>query len=46
MKKTIDGLVLREVASGDTDKVVTVLTASEGKLIMTAAGFLGRQLES
>ena len=38
MKKTIDGLVLREVVSGDSDKVVTMLTASEGKLIMTAKG--------
>ena len=36
MKKTVDGLVLREIAVGENDKLLTVLTAAEGKI--TIAG--------
>jgi len=38
MKKTVDGLVLRELPFGEHDKLLTVLTAGEGKLFMTAKG--------
>ena len=38
MKKTVDGLVLREAPFGEHDKLLTVLTAKEGKLFMTAKG--------
>ncbi len=38
MKKTVDGLVLRETPIGDNDKLITVLTAVDGKMMMTAKG--------
>lgn len=38
MRKTTDGLVLREVAFGENDKLLTVLTAAEGKITLTAKG--------
>lgn len=38
MKKTVDGLVLREIPVGDHDKLLTVLTAEEGQVLMTAKG--------
>ena len=38
MKKAVDGLILKESPSGDNDKLVTLLTASEGRLTMTAKG--------
>ena len=38
MKKTVDGLILRESPVGENDKLLTVLTAKEGKLLMTAKG--------
>lgn len=38
MKNTIDGLVLRELPVGDHDKLLTVLTAEEGRVLMTAKG--------
>ena len=38
MKKAVDGLVLKEAPVGDSDKLLTVLTAREGKLLMTAKG--------
>ena len=37
MKKTVDGLVLRETPVGEHDKLLTVLT-SEGQMWMTAKG--------
>ncbi len=38
MKKALDGLVLRETPIGENDKLLTVLTAKEGKLLITAKG--------
>lgn len=38
MKKTTDGLVLREIAVGENDKLLTVLTAEEGKMTLSAKG--------
>ena len=38
MKKAIDGLVLKETSVGDSDKLLTVLTAKEGKIFLTAKG--------
>lgn len=38
MKKAVDGLILRESPLGDNDKLLTVLTAEEGKVFMTAKG--------
>ena len=38
MRKTADGLVLREIAVGENDKLLTVLTAREGKIILSAKG--------
>ena len=37
MRMAIDGLVLREMQSGDNDRRILVLT-SEGKMWMTAKG--------
>jgi DNA repair protein RecO (recombination protein O) len=37
MKKAIDGLILRETPIGESDKLLTVLTA-EGQMMMTAKG--------
>jgi DNA repair protein RecO (recombination protein O) len=38
MRKATDGLVLREVPYGENDKLLTVLTAEEGKIFITAKG--------
>ena len=38
MRKTTDGLVLREIAVGENDKLLTVLTAREGKITLSAKG--------
>lgn len=38
MRKTVDGLVLREIAVGENDKLLTVLTASEGRITLSAKG--------
>ena len=37
MKKTVDGLILRESIAGESDKLLTVLTA-EGKIYLRAKG--------
>ena len=37
MKKAVDGLILRELPTGESDKLLTVLTA-EGRFLMTAKG--------
>lgn len=44
MKKAVDGLVLREYPVGENDKLLTVLTAEEGRFLMTAKG--ARSLKS
>lgn len=38
MKKAVDGLVLREMPVGENDKLLTVLTAGEGRIYLTAKG--------
>ncbi len=38
MRATCDGLVIRECPYGDNDRLITVLTADEGKMLMTAKG--------
>ena len=38
MRKVIDGLVLREMQSGDNDRRILVLTSEEGKMWITAKG--------
>ncbi len=38
MKKTVDGLILRETAYGESDKLLTVLTAEQGQITMIAKG--------
>ena len=38
MRCTCDGLVIRESAYGENDKLVTVLTADRGKVVMIAKG--------
>lgn len=38
MKKAVDGLILREREIGENDKLLTILTADEGKIYMTAKG--------
>ncbi len=38
MKKTVDGLILRERPTGESDKLLTVLTAEEGRVTMIAKG--------
>ena len=38
MRGTFDGLVLRESAYGESDKLLTVLTAKEGKVFLIAKG--------
>ncbi len=38
MRKTIDGLVIRESSVGENDKILTVLTASLGKISVIAKG--------
>lgn len=44
MKDTVNGLVLREVPSGENDKLLTVLTAEHGKILISAKG--ARSLKS
>ena len=38
MRKVIDGLILREAPMGESDKLLTLLTAEEGKIFITAKG--------
>ena len=38
MRRAADGLVLRETQYGENDKLLTVLTAEEGKIFITAKG--------
>ena len=38
MRGTVDGLILREIAVGESDKLLTVLTAEYGKILMSAKG--------
>ena len=38
MKKAVDGLILREVPVGESDKLLTVLTAEEGRIPIMAKG--------
>ena len=38
MKKALDGLVLREIKTGDNDRRILILTAEEGKMWITAKG--------
>ena len=38
MKKAVDGLILREAPLGENDKLLTLLTADEGKFTVTAKG--------
>ena len=38
MKKAIDGLILKETPTGENDKLVTLLTAEEGRFTLTAKG--------
>lgn len=44
MRTAIDGLVLREMNSGENDKLLLVLTAEKGKIWITAKG--GRSIKS
>ena len=38
MKKAIDGLILRDAPTGENDRLVTILTAEEGRFTLTAKG--------
>ncbi|MBQ9112217.1 MAG: DNA repair protein RecO [Clostridia bacterium] len=38
MRATCDGLVIREAAYGENDRLITVLTAEQGKMLFTAKG--------
>ena len=38
MKKAVDGLILRELPVGESDKLLTVLTAEEGRIPIMAKG--------
>ena len=38
MRKALDGLVIRETETGESDKLLTVLTAKEGKIPIIAKG--------
>ena len=38
MRGTVDGLVLREVETGESDKLLTVLTAEHGQILLSAKG--------
>ena len=38
MKKVIDGLVIKEIPYGESDKLLTVITADEGKMLICAKG--------
>lgn len=44
MKSTCDGLVIREIAYGENDRLLTVLTAEQGQMTMIAKG--ARSLKS
>lgn len=44
MRDTCDGLVIRECAYGENDRIVTVLTAERGQMVMIAKG--ARSLKS
>ena len=38
MRGTVDGLVIKECAVGESDKLLTVLTATKGKVLISAKG--------
>lgn len=38
MKDTVDGLILRESSVGESDKLLTILTAEHGKMLLRAKG--------
>ncbi len=38
MRKSSDGLVIRECSVGESDKLITVLTAENGKILISAKG--------
>ncbi len=38
MRGTVDGLVLRETVTGESDKLLTVLTAEYGRILISAKG--------
>jgi len=38
LKKVIDGLVIKEIPYGENDKLLTVITADEGKILFCAKG--------
>ena len=38
MRGSVDGLVLRETATGESDKLLTVLTAEYGRILINAKG--------
>ena len=38
MRGTVDGLILREATVGESDKLLTMLTAEHGKILMSAKG--------
>lgn len=38
MRGTVDGLILREIAVGESDKLLTILTAEHGRISMSAKG--------
>ena len=38
MRDTADGLVIKEIAVGESDKLITVLTADKGKILISAKG--------
>ena len=38
MRKVIDGLIIRDAPMGESDKLLTLLTADEGKIFITAKG--------
>ena len=44
MRGTCDGLVIREMPYGESDRLITLLTADEGKILVTAKG--ARSLKS
>lgn len=43
MKKAVDGLILRELEIGESDKLLTVLTAEEGRITLLAKGARSRR---
>lgn len=38
MKRAVDGLILKESIAGDNDKLITLLTAKDGRMTITAKG--------